>query len=57
MNEFKTNNITVDVTTQADHKERQPWQRPTLKRLRLSLDTASDIGSSSDGQILTFGVD
>lgn len=30
--------------------EPQPWHRPTLKRLRLSLDTTVDTGSSTDGQ-------
>jgi len=28
--------------------ERQPWHRPRLKRLRLSLDTAAEIGSTTD---------
>ena len=27
----------------------QPWHRPTLKRLRLSLDTAYQAGSVTDG--------
>ncbi|NOZ05056.1 MAG: hypothetical protein GXP41_01710 [Chloroflexi bacterium] len=27
----------------------QPWRRPTLKRLRLSLDTAHGPGSLTDG--------
>lgn len=27
---------------------RQPWQSPTLKRLRVSLDTASTTGSGPD---------
>jgi len=54
MNETQTNKFTEDTTTQADQKERQPWQRPTLNRLRLSLDTASSAGSSSDGQLFTY---
>jgi len=28
---------------------RQPWQRPTLQRLHVSLDTALDPGSGADG--------
>lgn len=36
-----TGSATVDV--------RQFWQAPTLKRLRVSLDTASDPTSGSDG--------
>ena len=47
------NNITEDAAIQADQKERQPWQRPTLKRLRLSMDTTVEkLGSAGDG----FGV-
>ena len=30
-------------------EELQPWHRPTLKRLRLSLETAGDFGSGGDG--------
>ena len=28
---------------------RQPWQRPTLQRLHVSLDTAQTSGSAGDG--------
>ncbi|WP_165360835.1 hypothetical protein [Candidatus Chloroploca sp. Khr17] len=28
---------------------RQPWQRPTLQRLHVSLDTTKSTGSGSDG--------
>ena len=30
-------------------EQRATWRRPKLQRLRLSLDTAADIGSNTDG--------
>jgi len=32
---------------------RQPWQRPTLQRLHVSLDTANVKGSAADGGLAT----
>lgn len=29
--------------------DRQPWQRPTLKRLQVNLDTASSFSGDVDG--------
>jgi len=43
----------VTTAQEPDQSEpRQPWQRPTLQRLHVSLDTANSIGSSSDGGAL-----
>lgn len=35
--------------TTAEDVARRAWQRPTLLRLHVSLDTAFELGSASDG--------
>ena len=32
--------------------ERQPWERPKLEQLHVSLDTSADPGSASDGPVV-----
>ena len=40
---------TAGQQTVLEDQQPQPWHRPTLKRLRLSLDTAFNSGSPTDG--------
>lgn len=44
----------LNIQPQAQAQETPPtprriWERPVLKRLRVSLDTAGDSGSNTDG--------
>lgn len=40
---------------QTDQAQDKTWHRPQLERLRVSLDTALDGGSVTDGQTGMFG--
>ncbi|NOZ51462.1 MAG: hypothetical protein GXP37_15660 [Chloroflexi bacterium] len=48
--EQPTTQTAAQQTVLEDQRQQpQPWRRPTLKRLRLSLDTAYKTGSDTDG--------
>lgn len=46
MNDERTE---LQTDTQQPTDDRQTWQRPTLKRLQVNLDTASGSGKVNDG--------
>ena len=50
MQEQQERPLTTEQETPNQSEPRQPWQRPTLQRLHVSLDTAQFTGSNSDGQ-------
>lgn len=45
--------IELQADGQQPTDDRQPWQRPTLKRLQVNLDTADGSGINVDGQYST----
>jgi hypothetical protein len=49
MQEQQEQPVTTAPAAPAQTAPRQPWQRPTLQRLHVSLDTAEFIGSTTDG--------
>lgn len=51
MNDERTE-LKVDV--QQPMKDRQPWQRPILKRLQVNLDTALDVTATANDGIDGF---
>ncbi len=50
MQEQQEQLVTTAQEEQTQSEPRQPWQRPTLQRLHVSLDTAAPkVGSNTDG--------
>lgn len=41
--------VKKEKTQPAPQTPKQPWRKPDLQKLRVSLDTASTIGSGGDG--------
>ena len=53
MQEQQERPVNTGQAAPGQSEPRQPWQRPTLQRLHVSLDTANDAGSFSDGLVAT----
>jgi hypothetical protein len=49
MQEQQERPVTTEQQAPSQSEPRQPWQRPTLQRLHVSLDTALTKGSNTDG--------
>lgn len=49
MQEQQERPVTTAQEEQNQSEPRQPWQRPTLKRLQVNLNTAGNFGSGGDG--------
>jgi len=53
MEEKQKRPVTTEQEAPGQIAPRQPWQRPTLERLHVSLDTTFGLGSASDSWNLT----
>ena len=56
MQEQREQPVNAPQEEAAENASRQPWQRPALQRLHVSLDTAGADGSGQDMKGATEGV-